>query len=189
MLRIISGNRKGALIHEVDRAKTRPTTDKNKEMVFNTIGQYFSGGVALDLFAGSGSLGLEALSRGFQSCHFVDSSPEAALTIRKNLQKLRFPLGEIAFIHEEDVVRFLSKEHLLKYDLIMIDPPYASSEYGFIMDAIAANDLLSDSAQVVVETIRDKQLETSYGNLALYRKKPSGHSNFYFYRHRPSHKD
>ena len=87
-MRVISGTRKGRTLKAVPGQSTRPTTDKVKESIFNMIGPYFDGGWALDLFAGSGGLGIEALSRGFDHCIFVDRDIKAIQTIKGNLNQL-----------------------------------------------------------------------------------------------------
>ena len=181
MLRIISGIRKGALIHEVDRENTRPTTDRNKEMVFNSLGQYFTGGACLDLFAGSGSLGLEALSRGFATCTFVDNSSLAISTIKKNLLKLRFAENPLGIVVKEDVLSYISTYDGPAFALILIDPPYLLGDYDNLMLTIAKRSLTAPGGQIVVETARDKELARQYGDLVLSRDKISGNSRFWFY--------
>ncbi|MGI6392492.1 MAG: 16S rRNA (guanine(966)-N(2))-methyltransferase RsmD [Candidatus Izemoplasmatales bacterium] len=181
MLRIISGIRKGALIAEVDRRHTRPTTDKNKEMLFNILGQYFDGGNCLDLFAGSGSLGLEALSRGFSACTFVDNNPTATATIRKNLDKLRFPDEIKAAVILDDVFSYLGSVKANFFDLIMADPPYLFQDHERLLRVIIDNGLIAGNGLTVIETSRKKELPEQLGELFLFKDKISGLSRFWFY--------
>src|SRR5690625_6876170 len=87
-MRVIAGSHKGRKLKSVPGKQTRPTSDKVKETVFHTIGPFFTGGKCLDLFAGSGSLGIEALSRGMEQAIFIDQYPKAVQTIKRNLQLL-----------------------------------------------------------------------------------------------------
>ena len=106
-MRVISGERKGMRIKAVPGDQTRPTTDKVKESLFNVIGPYFDGGKALDLFAGSGGLGIEALSRGCDEAVFVDQHFKAIQTIKENLETTRFT--ERSRVLKKDVTVALSE--------------------------------------------------------------------------------
>lgn len=180
-MRIISGKWRGQVIKEVDRDKTRPTTDKNKEMLFNILGQYFSGGSVLDLYAGSGALGLEALSRGMTHCYFVDSSFQAINTIRENLMKLKCHEGENIILVKRDVRSFLSQIIHKRFDLILADPPYESDDYEYILSTIAERKLLAPRGILVIETRNDTILEPSYHYLSLTRERVAGIAKFTFY--------
>jgi 16S rRNA (guanine966-N2)-methyltransferase len=117
-MRIIAGSRKGHTIHAPKGLDTRPTGDRVREAVFNLIGPV-DGASVLDLFAGSGALGLEALSRGAERAVFVDSEREAVRAIESNLDKLKLS-GEV---RQEDALRFLAVERR-RFDLVLVDPPY-----------------------------------------------------------------
>jgi 16S rRNA (guanine966-N2)-methyltransferase len=121
-LRIIAGSRKGARIFAPRGADTRPTGDRVREAVFNLVGPV-DGAEALDLFAGSGAMGLEALSRGAAKVTFVEADRAAAQTILRNLDKLRL---EGATVLREDSLRKLAADAAggRRYDLVLIDPPY-----------------------------------------------------------------
>src|SRR5690625_2719144 len=135
-MRVITGKLKGRLIYTVPSSKTRPTSDKIKESVFHVMGPYFDGGYGLDLFAGSGSLGIEAISRGMKSVTFIDRSSEAIKTIKKNIRNLN--IEHQATVYRNDALRAL---HLLskkkeKFNLIFIDPPYEMTNYSSILKKI-----------------------------------------------------
>ena len=117
-MRIIAGSRKGHRIEAPKNAATRPTSDFVREAAFNLIGPV-DGATAIDLFAGSGAMGLEALSRGAESAVFVESDREACRTINANLDKLRLQARVLC----QDVPRALAGERGT-YDLVLLDPPY-----------------------------------------------------------------
>jgi 16S rRNA (guanine966-N2)-methyltransferase len=121
-MRIIAGSRKGARIFAPRGLDTRPTGDRVREAAFNLIGPV-DGARVLDLFAGSGAMGLEALSRGAASVTFVESDREAARTIDRNLEKLRLTGARVL---RDDALRVLASEAAAgrRYDLVLVDPPY-----------------------------------------------------------------
>src|SRR5690625_234062 len=123
-MRIISGTNRGLKLKAVPGKNTRPTSDKVKESLFNMIGPYFSGGTCLDLFAGSGSLGLEAISRGIEHATFIDKNGLAIKTIHDNIHKLR--AEDKTEVIRVDALRGLQllSEKDIAYSLIFIDPPY-----------------------------------------------------------------
>ena len=145
-MRIIAGSRKGHTIHAPRGLDTRPTSDRVRENVFNILGPV-DGATVLDLYAGSGAMGLEALSRGAAQAVFVDDDRDAVRTIERNLDKLRLR----ATVVERDAVSFLASERR-KYDLVLIDPPY--DVYADIEPQLARYlpGVLADTAAVVVES-------------------------------------
>lgn len=123
-MRIISGSA-GSVPLQVPRSLTRPTTDRVRESVFSLLGDLVGGARVLDLFAGTGSLGLEALSRGAASADFVESQAVACEAIRRNLEKTRLPGGQVS---RRDVFAFLASAPAGRYDLVFADPPYARED-------------------------------------------------------------
>lgn len=121
-MRVIAGSRKGHKLAAPRGLDTRPTSDRVRENVFNLVGPV-DGARVLDLFAGSGALGIEALSRGATSAVFVEHDPEAVRTIERNLDKLRLTGARV--VHG-DAVRAIAQEAAAgaKYDLVLVDPPY-----------------------------------------------------------------
>jgi 16S rRNA (guanine(966)-N(2))-methyltransferase RsmD len=180
-MRIIAGKWRGSQLKEVDRDKTRPTTDKNKEMLFNILGQYFPSGSVLDLYAGSGALGLEALSRGMTQCYFVDSSFQAINTIRENLIKLKLRENEDIILVKRDVLNFLNQISGKRFNLILADPPYHVEDYDPILSTIAERRLLAKKGTLVIETKNDTQLEEHYLFLQRTRERVAGIAKFTFY--------
>jgi 16S rRNA (guanine966-N2)-methyltransferase len=149
-VRIVAGSRKGHRIAAPKGVVTRPTSDRVREAVFSIVG-HVEGAAALDLFAGSGALGLEALSRGAASCMFVERDRDAARVIQANLEKLALTGATVVM---RDVASVLRDEHARgrRYDLVLVDPPYEEWERheATLADSIPA--LLADDALVVVET-------------------------------------
>jgi 16S rRNA (guanine966-N2)-methyltransferase len=121
-MRIIAGSRKGARIYAPKGLEVRPTGDRVREAVFNLIGPV-DGADVLDLFAGSGAMGLEALSRGAATATFVETDPAAAATIVRNIDKLGL---DGATVFREDALRMLARVAVAgrRYDLVLVDPPY-----------------------------------------------------------------
>jgi 16S rRNA (guanine966-N2)-methyltransferase len=122
-VRIVAGSRKGHRLVAPRGLDTRPTSDRVREAAFNLIGPV-DGASVVDLFAGSGAMGLEALSRGAESAVLVESDPDACRAIKRNLEKLRLTGARVVC---NDVLRFLATERGL-YDLVLVDPPYDSVE-------------------------------------------------------------
>jgi 16S rRNA (guanine966-N2)-methyltransferase len=118
-VRIVAGSRKGHTIYAPKGVDTRPTGDRVREAAFNLIGPV-DGASVLDLFAGSGAMGLEALSRGAERAVFVESDRAACRAIERNLEKLRLTGARVAC---DDVLRFVATERQ-QYDLVLVDPPY-----------------------------------------------------------------
>jgi 16S rRNA (guanine966-N2)-methyltransferase len=148
-VRIIAGTRKGHTIYAPRGLDTRPTSDRVRENVFNILGP-LDGAAVLDLYAGSGAMGLEALSRGAARAVFVERDRDAVRTIERNLDKLRLS----ATVLRQDAVTALAAEAGVgrKYDLVLVDPPYGM--YPDIQDKLARYlpFVLSEDGVVVVET-------------------------------------
>lgn len=149
-MRIIAGERRGATIYAPRGQATRPTGDRVREAAYNLIGPV-DGARVLDLFAGSGAMGLEALSRGADRVVFVESDREAVRTIKRNLEKLRLTGADV---REGDAARVLASEAGLgrRYDLVLVDPPYGM--YSTFQPALARHlpAVLAEEGLVVVET-------------------------------------
>ena len=149
-MRIIAGSRKGARIAAPRGLDTRPTGDRVREAVFNLVGPV-DGAEVLDLYAGSGAMGLEALSRGAERVTFVESDREAAETILRNLDKLRL---EGAVVLREDAARKLAADAAggRRYDLVLIDPPYAMLARTLPTLAAHLPAVLAENGIAVVES-------------------------------------
>lgn len=150
-MRIISGKYRGRKIEGYDIVGTRPTMDRVKESVFGMIQNYLKGATCLDLFAGSGSLGIEALSNGAYSCYFVDNNKKVITTLNNNIKALN--ITEEVHIMENDYINALKKlkQDNVKFDIIFLDPPYKDHIIEDILDFVDTNDLLKPNGLIVCE--------------------------------------
>jgi 16S rRNA (guanine(966)-N(2))-methyltransferase RsmD len=131
---------------------TRPTLDRVKESLFNILQNDITEKNVLDLFAGSGALGIEALSRGANKAYFSDSNPEAVKVIKENLTKTRFiDYSKVYNMSYEKAITKMSNENV-KIDIVFIDPPYRLGIAANSIKLIIQNDLLNENAIIVVET-------------------------------------
>ncbi|MGD9909641.1 MAG: 16S rRNA (guanine(966)-N(2))-methyltransferase RsmD [Candidatus Izemoplasmatales bacterium] len=181
MLRIVAGQYRGIRLDEVKNIRTRPTTDKNKESLFNMLGQFFEGGKALDLFAGSGSLGFEAYSRGMEQVTFVDDFQLAIDTIEKNKSKLHDAFIEDFVILKRDVFTFLERRSSVEYDLILVDPPYHDTSYERLLTLIEKNGFLAKHGVVVFESDKTKMIDVRMSSLVKIKEKTSGNTKFHIF--------
>ncbi|ASS75708.1 16S rRNA (guanine(966)-N(2))-methyltransferase RsmD [Tumebacillus algifaecis] len=181
-MRVISGDCKGRRLKAVPGNNTRPTTDKVKESMFNIIGPYFDGGWALDLFAGSGGLGIEALSRGIEKAIFLDTDHKAMATVRENVTSLG--LTSRAEIYKNDARRALDQlaGRGLQFDLVFLDPPYKQVQlYEELITKMQALQLLNDRAYIIAEHHADVELPDAYGRAIRWRLAEYGEIAISFY--------
>ncbi|GIQ68692.1 16S rRNA (guanine(966)-N(2))-methyltransferase RsmD [Xylanibacillus composti] len=177
-MRIIAGSAKGRPLKAVPGSGTRPTTDKVKEALFSIIGPYFEGGRVLDLFAGTGGLGLEALSRGMDEAVFVDADHRSVSVIKENARHAGF--AEQCEIYRNEAsraIRALAKRER-QFDLIFLDPPYKMKDMHDWLTRMLELGLLAKGATAVIEhdaqTVYPEQLEdlhcirqAIYGDIAI----------------------
>ncbi|WP_100330808.1 16S rRNA (guanine(966)-N(2))-methyltransferase RsmD [Bacillus xiapuensis] len=173
-MRVISGTHKGVSLKAVPGQNTRPTTDKVKESIFNMIGPYFSGGIGLDLFAGSGGLGIEALSRGFEKVLFVDREMKAVQTIKGNLASCGFTdRSEVYRNDAERALKAVSKRELAFHG-IFLDPPYKKQQLEKLMHYIEEKRLLDNQGFIVCEHSSNISLPEAVGRLDQVRMETYG---------------
>jgi 16S rRNA (guanine966-N2)-methyltransferase len=178
-LRIIAGEAKGRKLRTLKGNETRPTSDRVREALFSSLGDRVIDANVLDLYAGSGALGIEALSRGAATATFVESSKEAVEVIRKNLVQTRVR-GDSEVLNLT-VARFFDRPPVLRFDLVLADPPYALGVPGDVLRLLLSG-YLSDDVLVVVEVSSrvDAQAppgyqvvsEKRYGDTTLVFMKP-----------------
>jgi len=150
-VRVISGEAKGRPLKAVPGQTTRPTTDKVKEAMFSIIGPYFDGERVLDLFAGTGGLGIEALSRGAGHAVFIDVNPRSVEVVRRNLEATGLAARAEAYRNDaRRAIRQLERKGA-KFDLVFLDPPYADKDCDELLGELAGRGLLADRAVAVVE--------------------------------------
>ena len=147
-MKIISGKYKGRVLKGFDITGTRPTMDRVKESLFGTIQSYVPGSVVLDLFAGSGNLGIEALSEGASFAYSVDSNSKAIKVIKENINNIG--ITDIEVIHSD--YKEALKSFNNKFDLIFLDPPYNTDYIEKSIKLIEDNNLLNDDGIIVCES-------------------------------------
>lgn len=174
-MRVISGSARGKRLESLEGLHTRPTTDRVKESVFNLLQPYVYGAKVLDAFAGSGALGIEALSRGALHCTFSENDKAAVDVVRRNLSGTH--LAEKAVVYEGDALSFLerTKEN---FSLVFLDPPYDSGLYVPFLEKIFEKNLLLPGGVISVETRAGEDLfipsgltvikERKYGKTSIY---------------------
>jgi len=178
-MRIIAGKAKGRQL-KVPREVSRPTADRVRESVFGVLGELVQGAKVLDLFAGSGALGIEALSRGAASSLFVEQNRGAVRTIQQNLQKSGLEDGRVV---ARDVAAFL-KGDKARYDLIFADPPYADGLRDMASDLVALDgwaERLEEDGLFIVESEATGEVDVVEG-LELLQQRDYGRSRIVIYR-------
>ena len=151
-MRVITGSARGRKLKTPENYDIRPTTDNVKESVFNIIQFDIEGRRVLDLFAGTGQLGIECLSRGAASAVFVDQSREAVKIVKDNLKAC----GLSGTVVQSDAMSFLRT--CGKFDIIFVDPPYDSDLYESVLNTVNSIDILSDGGIIVCESRRERAL-------------------------------
>ena len=182
-MRIISGTYRGLHLQSLKGATVRPTSDQMRETLFDVLGPAVMGGRFLDVYAGSGAVGLEALSRGATDVVLVESHRAAVELSGRNLANLGEPSGvRILACKAATALERLSAEGSL-FDYIFLDPPYAEiREYHRTLRQIGRSSLLGPGSVVIAEHSRHVQLEERYGPLKRFRSLRHGDSQLSFYR-------
>lgn len=180
-MRIISGEMKGFKLKSPKGTDTRPTSDRVKESLFNIIGYIDSDSKVLDLFSGSGNIGLEFLSRGAKIAYFIDNSSVAISTVKDNIEKCK--VEKKTKIFKNDVFKALEilDKRKEKFDYIFLDPPYEQGLIKDVLEQISSLDILKEDALVIVEYESNLNLE-NFGNLNLVDTRKYGTTKISFYR-------
>ncbi|MBQ1826676.1 MAG: 16S rRNA (guanine(966)-N(2))-methyltransferase RsmD [Erysipelotrichaceae bacterium] len=163
-MRIVAGLFRSRILQTLPGDNTRPTLDKVREAVFSRIGPYFENGErVLDLFAGSGAIGLEALSRGAAEAVFVDKSFQAIRVIRKNIESLKVnEKCRVLNLDYSQALRTLGEEKQ-SFDLIYLDPPYRLQAISEIVKQVSANELIAKNGIIIAETLKEEEIEVPSG--------------------------
>ena len=180
-MRVITGLAKGRRLEELPGLDTRPTTGRVKEGLFSAIQFDIEGRRVLDLFAGTGQLGIEALSRGAAFCDFVDSAPAALKIVQRNVKTCGFE--DRSACHGKDFTAFLTRSRE-KYGLIFLDPPYASGNLERALELITTIDIMVGNGIIVCESPADHILPDLTGPYEKGKEYRYGKIKFTLYRRR-----
>ena len=168
-MRIVGGIYRHRLINYPDDAEhIRPTKDRIREAIFSALGD-LTNYKGLDLYSGSGAMGIEALSRGCSFMTFVDNNKVAITTTKGNLSSLGITNAEVLFMKDVDAIKtFIERKE--KFDIVFLDPPYKLGQYEYIINLLIDNDLLNEKAIIVTECDHDVNLSSSlYNNKRDYK--------------------
>ena len=178
-MRVITGTARGRRLKELEGMETRPTTDRVKEGIFNIIQFDLEGRRILDLYAGTGQLGIEALSRGASSAVFVEQRRDAAALTKDNLKLTQ--LGDRGRVINGEAMSFLSSARE-KFDIIFVDPPYAANLWESTLNAISRFDILANHGIIVCESPLHQELPEMAPPYARHRTYKYGQIQITTYR-------
>jgi len=177
-LRVVAGEFGGRPLKTLEGKTTRPTTDKVKGAIFNMIGPFFDGGRVLDLFSGSGSLAIEAISRGMSSAVLVEKDRRAQAVIQENIKMTK---SEKQFqLLKMDAARALT-QLTGQFDLVLLDPPYAKEQIVANITQLEEQGLLSEEVMLVCETDKGVDLPEEVSNFGIWKQKTYGISKVTVY--------
>lgn len=193
-MRVIAGTYRSRILKGLKGLALRPTSDRLRETLFNVLGPDISGARFLDLFAGTGAIGIEALSRGASEVVFVENHPPAAALIRRNLDSLG--IRSDVTVLAVDALRGLQtlvarrKADEAGFGFVFLDPPYAAADdYARVLKFLGDSNLIAPGGIVVAEHRRKVDLPDSFGSLHRYRVLRQGDAALSFYRRHPADSD
>jgi 16S rRNA (guanine966-N2)-methyltransferase len=182
-LRVIAGSAKGKRLKAPTGLHTRPITDMIKEALFNVWGPDIAAAQVLDLFAGSGSVGIEALSRGANQVVFVDNDKNAINTINENLHNCAFENGFELFYSDVFKVVNLFSRRQSDFDFIYVDPPFTNDKiFDEVMQVLGMVGILRDDGVLVIRTRKQRDMAPRFKQLIKYRISNYGESTLHYYR-------
>jgi 16S rRNA (guanine966-N2)-methyltransferase len=184
-LRIISGTARGRRLRSPKDNSVRPTSDKIKESIFNIIQFEIEGRRVLDLFSGTGQMGIEALSRGASEAVLVDLSPVSAQLCRQNAALAGLPATVVC----SSALDYLSRTSRRRFDLIFLDPPYEKGIAAKTLQRLDQVQTLSPYGSIVAETASDEELPQIFSTFALHRRYRYGQTIVWLYRSYPTEPD
>ncbi|NLY35735.1 MAG: 16S rRNA (guanine(966)-N(2))-methyltransferase RsmD [Tissierellia bacterium] len=180
-MRVIAGSARGIPLETIEEQTTRPTVDRVKENLFNILMPHIVDSVVCDFFSGSGSLCIEALSRGAEKAYFVERNPKAMDCIKRNLKKTK--LEERAELFQGSYIEAIEdfKEKGISFDLLFLDPPHASDYAKDAMIRIKDLDILAKDGIIIIEHHAKQNFEEVIGSFSLWRRKKYGNTALSFY--------
>ncbi len=177
-MRITGGSGKGRKLKVPAGTRVRPSSDKVKQALFNILGEKVQNALFLDLFAGTGAIGIEALSRGAERAFFVDDARESLNVTRQNIEQSGF--GDRATITPAKAESYLKKTSE-QFDVVFLDPPY-SHDQNELLNLVSASEILKQDSIVVYEHFKKQATVQKAGRLALYREAAYGDTVLAFYQ-------
>lgn len=178
-MRVITGSARGMRLETLEGEDVRPTTDRIKEAVFSIIQFDIQGRKFLDLFAGSGQMGIEALSRGAETAYFVDTSKKSLETVKRNLKKTGFEQNSKTFgVDYQSFIAMCGE----KFDIAFLDPPYKT---GMLQKALTSViSVMKETGIILAENPLDEEISSAYGDFALDRQYRYGKIKISIFRHK-----
>lgn len=180
-MRVIGGTHRGRRLRSVGGLAVRPTSDRLRETLFNILTPKVYGSRFLDICAGSGAVGIEALSRGAAEVTFIERSRHACAVIEANLTALGITREATTINRDAAAALKRLEQESERFDVAFFDPPYASEIYSQVMKQLGSGDLLSAGAVVIVEHRAKTPPEPEYGKLRIFREVKQGESALAFY--------
>ncbi len=178
-MRIVAGKYGSRPLKSPKTDATRPTQDKIKGAIFSSLGNSFSGGNFLDCYSGTGNMGLEAISRGFDHATLIDNNKMAISIIKENTKSL----GCMNQVNVVCANVFQALERLdKKYDIIYIDPPYKKQQNIKLVEALDAHDLVNDDGVIVIESLQEEIWPENIASYTKYKEKTYGITRITYYR-------
>jgi 16S rRNA (guanine966-N2)-methyltransferase len=182
-MRVVAGEYGGRRLRAVPGMKTRPTTDKVKEAVFNILGPYFDGGQSLDLFAGSGGLSIEGVSRGIEHAVLIDRQGAAIKTINQNIEVTKEPEKFTVIKRDAEIaLKQLQAQHQT-FDLVYFDPPYREQKIVKEIQELIDSKLLNPDCRIMCETNQEADLPAEIGDCTRIVGKSYGITKITVYRY------
>lgn len=179
-MRIISGKARGTKLSSLDGLETRPTTDRIKESLFNLLQLNFHDASVLDLFSGSGALGLEAASRGAKKVLCVEMNKQAAMVIQQNIDKTR--MGDCVKVVVSDAMNQVKNLSEASIDVVFMDPPYAKGIVIPMLENLSEHHVMSEEGIVVIEHEKELMLPSTIGIFEMVKSRTYGITTISIYR-------
>ena len=179
-MRVIAGKVRGLTLKTIDSDSTRPTRDMVREALFSILANYVPDSYFLDLFAGSGAMGIEALSRGASFSMFIDLNPKCTRVIKENLEKAKFL--EASEVYNTDYKKAIQKLSENKFDIIYIDPPYNKEMGVDAINRLSDKNVLKDGGVIVLETDTNEVVPDEIGRYEKFNYKRYGRNILSLFR-------
>lgn len=180
-MKVISGTLKGRTIKGYNIIGTRPTMERVKESLFAILQNYLKESIILDLFSGSGQLGIEAISNGSKECYFIDNNKEVIKILTQNITNLGInQKSKIILSDWKKILNELSTKGI-KFDIIFVDPPYDYNVYEKVLEKVSTQNLLNDKGLIILEH-HNLKFKNNYQNLYLYKERNYGNKTITIYQ-------